>query len=58
MRKWLANSLVMLVIASAVPVTGGAFFATCSGADPCKACKNCKSCRHCAKDGGTGGVCK
>jgi len=38
------------------PVAG--YFATCTGADPCKACKNCKYCKHCAKDGGTCGICK
>jgi hypothetical protein len=33
-------------------------FATCTGADPCKACKDCKYCMHCAKQGGTCGICK
>jgi len=39
-------------------IVSGAEFATCTGANPCKACKNCKYCKHCAKDGGTCGVCK
>lgn len=35
----------------------GAYCATCTGADPCKACKNCKSCKHC-KGSGSCGACK
>ena len=35
-----------------------AAYATCTGANPCKACKNCKYCKRCAKRGLTCGVCK
>jgi len=44
--------MALITIASTVS------FATCIGADPCRACKNCKYCNHCAKQGGTCGVCK
>jgi len=50
--------LLMLVLFSVFPITGGYYFATCTGADPCRACKNCRACKHCHKDGGTCGVCK
>ncbi len=50
--------ILILAISSVLPMAGGAFFATCTGADPCKACKNCNACRHCHKEGGTCGVCK
>jgi hypothetical protein len=58
MKKWLASLLLVVSISSAMPITGGAFFATCTGADPCRACRNCNACKHCHKDGGTCGVCK
>lgn len=57
------KTLITLTLAALVAMmTGGAFdahaFATCTGADPCRACKNCKYCGYCAKRGGTCGVCK
>jgi hypothetical protein len=39
-------------------ISSYAFFATCTGSDPCNACKNCRYCAHCAKQGGKCGVCK
>jgi hypothetical protein len=53
-QSW-AIVLVWLLLAG---IASGTSFATCTGADPCKACKNCKYCKHCAKEGGTCGVCK
>jgi hypothetical protein len=47
---------LLALTSSDILATAG--FATCTGADPCRACKNCKYCHHCAKDGGTCGVCK
>ena len=29
-----------------------AYFATCTGSDPCSACKELQYCKHCAKEGG------
>jgi hypothetical protein len=49
---------MLLAFALVGSIVSGASYATCVGADPCKACKNCKYCKHCAKDGGTCGVCK
>lgn len=45
--------LLSLALSSIVPMRSDASFATCTGADPCKACKNCRHCRHCAREGGT-----
>jgi hypothetical protein len=49
------------VLAVLVGISSGSLaetFATCVGADPCRACKNCKYCGYCATRGGTCGVCK
>jgi hypothetical protein len=53
-----AAILLSLAMSSILAITSDAFFATCTGADPCHACKNRRYCRHCAKEGGTCGVCK
>ncbi len=56
---WALGMIILaLAISNALPIGSGAFFATCTGADPCKACKNCSACRHRHIEGGTCGVCK
>lgn len=61
-KPFLLSSMVLLVVIALLlqitPVSMEAYYATCTGADPCHACKNCKYCKHCAQEGGTCGVCK
>jgi hypothetical protein len=58
MKRFLRVWPLMIVLAVTTAMSADAYFAACTGSDPCNACKNCKYCAHCAKQGGTCGVCR
>jgi hypothetical protein len=58
MQRYLRVWPLIVVFAVTTAISADAYFATCTGADPCNACKNCKYCAHCAKQGGKCGVCR
>jgi hypothetical protein len=58
MRRSLRAWPLAIFLALSLTLSADAYFATCTGSDPCNACKNCKYCKHCAKEGGKCGVCK